>query len=47
MVRKFRQQYRVLAYLDDFLICPGKAGRVASTRDCRKATQVIDKLLSS
>jgi hypothetical protein len=42
-----RQQYRVLAYLDDFLICPVKAWRVASMRDCRKATQVIDKLLSS
>jgi Reverse transcriptase (RNA-dependent DNA polymerase) len=47
MVRKLRQQYRVLVYLDDFLICPVKAGRVASIRDCRKATQVIDKLLSS
>jgi Reverse transcriptase (RNA-dependent DNA polymerase) len=47
MVRKLRQQYRILAYLDDFLICPVKAGRVASMRDCRKATQVIDKLLSS
>jgi hypothetical protein len=45
MVRKLRQQYRVLAYLDDFLICPVKVGRVASMRDCRKATQVIDKLL--
>jgi hypothetical protein len=47
MVRKPRQQYRVLAYLDDFLICPVKAGRVSSMRHCRKATQVIDKLLSS
>jgi Reverse transcriptase (RNA-dependent DNA polymerase) len=47
MVRKLTEQYRVLAYLDDFLICPIKAGRVASMRDCRKATQVIDKLLSS
>jgi hypothetical protein len=47
MVRKLREQYRVLAYLDDFLICPVKAERVASMRDCRKATQVIDKLHSS
>jgi hypothetical protein len=46
MVRKLRQQYRVLAYSEDFLIFPVKAGRVASMRDCRKATQVIDKLLS-
>jgi Reverse transcriptase (RNA-dependent DNA polymerase) len=46
-VRNLRQQYRLLAYLDDSLICPVKAGRVASMRDCRKATQVIDKLLSS
>jgi hypothetical protein len=41
MVRKLRQQHRVLAYLDDFLICSVKSGRVASIRDCRKATQVI------
>jgi hypothetical protein len=47
MIRKLRQQYRVLAYLDDFLICPVKARRVASMRDCRKATHVIDKLISS
>jgi Reverse transcriptase (RNA-dependent DNA polymerase) len=47
MVRKLRQQCRVLAYLDDFLICPVKAWRVSSMRDWRKATQVIDKLLSS
>jgi hypothetical protein len=30
MVRKLREQFRVLAYLDDFLICPVKAMRVAS-----------------
>jgi Reverse transcriptase (RNA-dependent DNA polymerase) len=47
MIRKLRQQYRVLAYLDDFLICPVKAERVAIMRDFRKATQVIDKLISS
>jgi hypothetical protein len=47
MVRKVREQYRVLAYLDNFLICPVKAGKVVSTRDCRRATQLIDKLLSS
>jgi hypothetical protein len=46
-IRKLRHQYRVLAYLNDFLICPVKARRVASMRDFRKATQVIDKLLSS
>jgi hypothetical protein len=38
MVRKLRQQYRVLVYLDQILICPVKVGRVASLRDCRKAT---------
>jgi hypothetical protein len=38
MVRKLRKQYRVLAYLDGFLICTVKAGRIASMRDCRKAT---------
>jgi hypothetical protein len=47
MVRKLRQQYRVLAYLYDFLICPVKTGKVVSMRDFRKETQVIDKLLSS
>jgi hypothetical protein len=47
MVRKIRQQYRVLACLDDFLICPVKARRVASMRDGRKETHVLDKLLSS
>jgi hypothetical protein len=47
MVRKLRQQYRVLPYLDNFLICPVKAERVASMRDCQRATQLIDKLLSS
>jgi hypothetical protein len=47
MIRRLRQQYRVLAYMDDFLICLVKAGKVASMRDFRKATQVIDKLLSS
>jgi Reverse transcriptase (RNA-dependent DNA polymerase) len=47
MVRNLRQQYQVLAYLDNFLILPVKAGRVASMKDWWKATQVIDKLLSS
>jgi hypothetical protein len=47
MVKKLRQQYRVLAYLYDFLICPVKAGRVVSMRDFWKATQDIDKLFSS
>jgi hypothetical protein len=47
MVQELQQQYRALAYLDDFLICPVRAGRVASMKDCRKVTQVIDKLLSS
>jgi hypothetical protein len=47
MVRKLRQQNRVLAYSNDFLICPVKARRVSSMRGCRKPTQVIDKLLSS
>jgi hypothetical protein len=43
MVRKLRQKYRVLAYVDDFLIYPVKAGKVASMRDFRKATQVYMK----
>jgi hypothetical protein len=36
--QKRNVQYRVLAYLDDFLIRPVKAGRVSSIRDCQKAT---------
>jgi Reverse transcriptase (RNA-dependent DNA polymerase) len=47
LATKLRQAYRVLAYLDDFLICPAKSGRIASVKDCRRATQTIDKLLSS
>jgi hypothetical protein len=47
LITRLRQSYRVLAYLDDFLICPAKAGRIASVRDCRRATQTIDKLLPS
>jgi hypothetical protein len=47
MVRKLRQQYHVIAYLNDLLLCPAKAERVAGMRGFRKATQVIDKLLSS
>jgi hypothetical protein len=47
LVTKLRQSYRVLAYLDDFLICPAKAGRIASVGDCRRATYTIEKLLSS
>jgi hypothetical protein len=38
MVRKLRQQYRVLEYSDGFLICPVKAGMVGSMPDSRKAT---------
>jgi hypothetical protein len=47
LVTKLRQSYRVLAYLEDFLICPAKAGRIAGVRDCQRATQIIDKLLYS
>jgi Reverse transcriptase (RNA-dependent DNA polymerase) len=47
MCRRLRQQYRVLAYLDDLLICSLRPGRVTNMRDCRKAAQVIDKYLSS
>jgi hypothetical protein len=46
MVRKLRQQFRVLEYLDDFLIFPVKSGSVVSMRDFRNATQVIHKRLS-
>jgi hypothetical protein len=47
LVTKLRQLYRVLAFLDDFLLCPTKAGRTASMRDCRRSTQAIGKLLIS
>jgi hypothetical protein len=41
LVTKLRQSYRVLTYMDDFLSCPAKAGRIASGRDCRRATETI------
>jgi hypothetical protein len=47
LVTKLRQSYRVLACLDDFLICLDKAGRIAVMRDCRLETRTIDKLLYS
>jgi hypothetical protein len=47
MMVSFYIQYRVLAYLDDFLICPIKAGKITGMRNFRKATKMIDKLLSS
>ncbi len=37
--------YRVLAYLDDFLVAPNRAGRVATKRSCARATKDIDNLL--
>jgi Reverse transcriptase (RNA-dependent DNA polymerase) len=37
--------YRVLAYIDDFLVAPSGAGTVAKLRDCCRATTAIDKLL--
>jgi hypothetical protein len=36
--------YRVLAYLDDFLVGPS-LGRAATARDCRRAFRVLDQLL--
>jgi hypothetical protein len=47
LVTKLRQFYRVLVYLDDFPICPAKAGGIAIVRDCRRATKTIDNFLSS
>jgi hypothetical protein len=39
------EHYRVLAYLDDFLVAPSPAGKVAGSSACRAATGRIDKLL--
>jgi hypothetical protein len=39
--------YRVLSYLDDFLVCPAKAGTVATRRDCCRAVRVISKPLGT
>jgi hypothetical protein len=36
---------RVLAYLDDFIIAPSRAGCIASHRACRRTANWIDKLL--
>jgi hypothetical protein len=47
LITKLRQSHRVLACLDDFLICLDKAGRIAVMRDCRLETRTIDKLLYS
>jgi hypothetical protein len=47
MPTAYRAGYRVLPYLDDFLVCPAKAGRVATRRDCGRAAREISKLLGT
>lgn len=37
--------WRILAYIDDFLIIPTRFGKVSQERDCAKACRLIDKLL--
>ena len=39
--------YRVLPYIDDFLIIPSPYGRIAGRKDCRSATKRIEKLMKS
>jgi hypothetical protein len=48
VVRHLRTEmrYRVLAYIDDFLVAPTCAGRVSRLRDCHRATKEIETLLS-
>jgi len=47
-VRELRHMgFRVLAYLDDFLIAPNRHGAVATNRDCRRAACRIDELMTS
>ena len=40
-----RMGYRVLGYLDDFLISPSPLGVVATLLDCQRATVAISKLM--
>lgn len=37
-------KYRVLAYLDDFLVAASLQGKASSSEDCRRATLAIDDL---
>jgi Reverse transcriptase (RNA-dependent DNA polymerase) len=48
VVRHMRTElrYRVLAYIDDFLVSPTRAGVVAKRSDCNKARSAIEKLLN-
>jgi hypothetical protein len=47
MVKAMRAKgWRVLAYLDDFLIVPSRCGCVARRRDCARAAVWIEKLLT-
>jgi Reverse transcriptase (RNA-dependent DNA polymerase) len=48
VVRHLRTElrYRVLTYIDDFLVAPTCAGRVARLWDCHRATNEIETLLS-
>jgi hypothetical protein len=49
MVKHLRVKcgFRVLSYLDDFLVCPSKPSSAATASDCRRATRTIDALLTS
>jgi hypothetical protein len=40
-----REHYRVLAYLDDFLVAPSPAGKVADSIACHAVTGCMAKLL--
>ena len=42
-----RLGYRVLAYLDDFLIIPSPTGTIASLQDCAKAISNVEHLMLS
>jgi hypothetical protein len=39
--------YRVPPYLDEFLVCPARAGRVATRSDCGRTAREISKLLGT
>lgn len=47
-VRKLREcGYRVLSYIDDFLVAPSPHGTVATPADCVRARRRIDALMSA
>lgn len=46
LVRRLREKegYRVLPYLDDFLVAPSRPGTVSSARHCAEAREVIGRM---